>query len=317
MINQIGRLMKKIILPLFFLLGCDNNLITNKNGLKTQNVILITLDGVRWQEVFQGADKRIINNIKDDTKKELTLKSFWVNNEMERRNLLMPFMWNTIALKGQLYGNKTKGSVMQVTNPYFFSYPGYNELLVGFNDDSVKSNSKIYNPNVNILEFMNSKEGFKGRVAAFASWDVFDWIINKERNDFTINSGAFPLTDSLLTKKQRWMNNFISDLPYEGYGTGVRWDALTHEYAFEYLKLNKPRLLYIAYDESDEYAHQKKYGEYLSIINRLDKYISSIWEWTQSQDMYKNNTTLIINTTIDLIFIIYFILVISYLPSFI
>ena len=235
--------MKKITLLLLFLIGCDNNSILNKNGLKTQNVILITLDGVRWQEVFQGADKRIINNIKDDIKKEAAFKSFWVDNETQRRNLLMPFIWNTIALNGQLYGNKTKGSVMKVTNPYFFSYPGYNELLVGFNDDSVKSNSKIYNPNLNILEFMNSKEGFKDRVAAFASWDVFDWIINKERNDFTINSGAFPLTDNLLTKKQKWMNNFISDLPYEGYGTGVRWDALTHEYAFEYLKLNKPRLL--------------------------------------------------------------------------
>ena len=69
MINQTGRLMKKIILPLFFLIGCDNSLIINKNELKTQNVILITLDGVRWQEVFQGADKRIINNIKDDIKK--------------------------------------------------------------------------------------------------------------------------------------------------------------------------------------------------------------------------------------------------------
>tara|TARA_B100001146_G_C16165623_1_gene427683 strand:- start:538 stop:1638 length:1101 start_codon:yes stop_codon:yes gene_type:complete len=288
--------MKKITLFLLFLIGCDNNPIINKNGLKTQNVILITLDGVRWQEVFQGADKRIINNIKDNIKKESSLKSFWVDNKIQRRNLLMPFLWNTIASKGQLYGNKTKGSVMRVTNPYFFSYPGYNELLVGFNDDSVKSNSKIYNPNLNILEFMNSKEGFKGQVAAFASWDVFDWIINKERNDFTINSGAFPLTDSLMTKKQRWMNNFISDLPYEGYGTGVRWDALTQEYAFEYLKLNKPRLLYIAYDESDEFAHQKKYGEYLSIINRLDNYISSIWTWTQSQNIYRNKTTLIITT---------------------
>jgi hypothetical protein len=289
--------MKKITLFLLFLIGCDNNPIINKNGLKTQNVILITLDGVRWQEVFQGADKRIINNnINDDIKKESTLKSFWVDNEIQRRNLLMPFLWNTIASKGQLYGNKTKGNVMRVTNPYFFSYPGYNELLAGFNDDSVKSNSKIYNPNLNILEFMNSKEEFKGRVAAFASWDVFDWIINKERNDFTINSGAFPLKDSLLTKKQRWMNNFISDLPYEGYGTGVRWDALTHEYAFEYLKLNKPRLLYIAYDESDEFAHQKKYSEYLSIINRLDNYISSIWTWIQSQSIYQNKTTLIITT---------------------
>ena len=153
--------MKKITLFLLFLIGCDNNPTLNKNGLKTQNVILITLDGVRWQEVFQGADKRIINNIKDDIKKESTLKSFWVENEIQRRNLLMPFMWNTIASKGQLYGNKTKGSVMRVTNPYFFSYPGYNELLVGFNDDSVKSNSKIYNPNLNILEFMDSKEGLK------------------------------------------------------------------------------------------------------------------------------------------------------------
>ena len=59
--------MKKITLFLLFLIGCDNNPIINKNGLKTQNVILITLDGVRWQEVFQGADKRIINNnINDD-----------------------------------------------------------------------------------------------------------------------------------------------------------------------------------------------------------------------------------------------------------
>ncbi|MBT7424201.1 MAG: phosphoglyceromutase, partial [Candidatus Marinimicrobia bacterium] len=51
--------MKKITLFLLFFIGCDNNPIINKNGLKTQNVILITLDGVRWQEVFQGADKRI------------------------------------------------------------------------------------------------------------------------------------------------------------------------------------------------------------------------------------------------------------------
>ena len=127
--------MKKITLFLLLILGCDNNPIVNENGLKTQNVILITLDGGRWQEVFQGADKRIINNIKDDIIKEAAFKSFWVDNETQRRNLLLPFIWNTIALKGQLYGNKTKGSVMKVTNPYFFSYPGYNELLVGFNDD--------------------------------------------------------------------------------------------------------------------------------------------------------------------------------------
>jgi hypothetical protein len=63
--------MKKIIFFLLILIGCENNTTSNHNGLNTKNVILITLDGVRWQEVFQGADKRIIlNNIKDDTKIE-------------------------------------------------------------------------------------------------------------------------------------------------------------------------------------------------------------------------------------------------------
>ena len=289
--------MKKLFLVLIVFAGCEKESNSNPKGLKTENVILITLDGVRWEEVFLGADSRIImNNIKDEKIREETLKAYWFEDEKERRNNLMPFLWNTIASKGQIYGNKTKGSVMHLTNPHFFSYPGYNELLVGFNDDSVNSNDKVLNPNINVLEFMNEKDGFKDRVAAFASWDVFDWIINNERNDFTINSGAFPLKDTLLTNKQRWLNKFVSDLPYEGYGTSVRWDALTHEYAFEYLKLNKPRFLYIAYDESDEFAHQKKYSQYLSIINRLDKYISSIWTWMQSHDMYRNKTTLIVTT---------------------
>ena len=32
--------------------------------LKTENVILITSDGLRWQEVFNGADKDLIRNEK-------------------------------------------------------------------------------------------------------------------------------------------------------------------------------------------------------------------------------------------------------------
>ncbi|MDD9880134.1 MAG: sulfatase-like hydrolase/transferase [Candidatus Marinimicrobia bacterium] len=258
---------------------------------------MITLDGVRWQEVFKGADKTIItNNIKEKGTIEEIEEKFWSDDEKLRREKLLPFFWNTIEEQGQLYGNKERGSVMRLTNPYFFSYPGYNELLVGFSDDSINSNEKIFNPNTNVLEYMNQQTGFKGQVAAFASWDVFDWIINKDRNDFNINSGAYPYEDSVLTQKQKWMNSFVSHMPYEGYGLGVRWDALTHEYAFDYLKYRKPRLLYIAYDETDEYAHQLKYDLYLKMIHRSDEYIGRIWKWLQSNDMYRNKTTLIITT---------------------
>jgi len=30
-------------------------------GLKTKNVILITTDGLRWQEVFTGAEQQLLN----------------------------------------------------------------------------------------------------------------------------------------------------------------------------------------------------------------------------------------------------------------
>ncbi|MEA1881658.1 MAG: alkaline phosphatase family protein [Candidatus Marinimicrobia bacterium] len=288
--------MKKLIVVLFIIIGCTERESKNPKGLQTENVILITLDGVRWQEVFTGADRNIINDsimVKDLVGPRA---KFWKTDVNERRETLMPFLWEIIGQNGQIYGNKEKGSVMRLTNPYLFSYPGYNELLVGFNDDSVNSNDKNWNPNTNVLEFINQQDEFKNKVAAFSSWEVFDWIINKERNDFTINSGGFPLEDGLLTAKQKWMNSFISEIPYPNYGTGVRWDVFTYEYAFEYLKLHNPRVLYIAFDETDEFSHQREYDKYLSAIQRLDGYIKQIWNWTQSQKRYREKTTLIITT---------------------
>lgn len=288
--------MKKLVLCFMCIIGCSEKAPMNPKGFQTDNVILITLDGVRYEEVFHGADENIINDTLMVANIEETKSVFWFDDEHTRRKKLMPFLWDTVAQNGQIYGNKNQGSVMRLTNPYFFSYPGYSELLVGFNDDSVNSNAKVLNPNLNVLEFMNQQDGFKGRVAAFASWDVFDWIINNERNEFTISSGGYPLLDSLLTQKQRWMNSFVSDLPYDGYGLGVRWDVLTYEYAFEYLKYRKPRLLYIAFDETDGFAHKKKYDKYLNMIQRLDHYIGDIWKWVQSNESYQNKTTLIVTT---------------------
>ena len=40
------------------------------------NVVLVTLDGVRWQEVFSGADKNLISN-KDFVKR----RNYWRQNK--------------------------------------------------------------------------------------------------------------------------------------------------------------------------------------------------------------------------------------------
>ena len=48
--------MKKYILCCTLIFsGCGHELSKNPKGLKTENIILITLDGIRWEDLFYGA----------------------------------------------------------------------------------------------------------------------------------------------------------------------------------------------------------------------------------------------------------------------
>jgi len=110
--------------------------------LKTRNVVLIVSDGLRWQEIFSGADRSLMDSdhggIWADPK-ELK-QEFWRDDVSERRELLFPFLWSVVAKKGQIFGNQTKGSVAHVTNGMAFSYPGYNEMLTGHPDAKIDRN---------------------------------------------------------------------------------------------------------------------------------------------------------------------------------
>jgi membrane-anchored protein YejM (alkaline phosphatase superfamily) len=76
----------------------------------------------------------------------------------------------------------------------------------------------------------------------------------------------------------------------------VRLDAFTHHYAFEYVKKNQPNVLYIAYGETDDFAHDGEFHQYLHSANRTDKFIEELWNYVQSTEKYKDKTTFIIST---------------------
>ncbi|WPP50988.1 alkaline phosphatase family protein [Catalinimonas niigatensis] len=265
-----------------------------QTALQTENVVLITFDGLRWQELFKGADPQLIAH-PDYVSDTAELRSlFWKADEQDRREVLMPFFWNTIAQQGQLYGDRKQSSLVNLTNPYWFSYPGYNEILTGKADKAIDSNDKLPNQNITILEYANQQKAFKGKVATFASWDVFPYIINEERAGIPVNAGYENAKEGKLTGREKWLNQLQPLLP--GHWSTVRFDAFTHQYALEYLKKEKPKLLYISYGETDDFAHDGDYDEYLKSAQRTDQFIRELWEWTQQQREYKNKTTFIITT---------------------
>lgn len=261
---------------------------------KTENVFIITLDGFRWQELFTGADSALIGN-KDYVRNPEELKSrFWKPTPEQRRETLMPFFWSVIARQGQLYGNRNHGNLVNCSNKMWFSYPGYNEILCGFADDErINSNKKIDNPNVTVLEFLNNMPAFKGKVAAFGSWDVFPFIINEKRSGVPVNAG-YERAEGDINEREKLLNEMQFQIPPE-WGS-VRFDAFTHHYALEYAKKHTPRVLYVAYGETDDFAHGGHYDSYLKSAWQTDQFIKQLWEWVQSHPQYKDKTTFIITT---------------------
>jgi len=261
-------------------------------SLKTENIILITLDGMRWQEVFNGGDSSFMRQqkyLKDGKIKQ----KFWRDDLNERRKSLLPFFWSTLATKGQLYGNRDLGCKVNVSNNQWFSYPGYSEILTGQADNErIHSNDKIYNPNTNVLEFINSQKEFSGKVAAFSSWDVFPYIINDKRSGVMVSGGLVEAKGNNLSEREKTMNQIMMRIP-NPLGD-VRLDAFTFYYGLEYMKKNRPRVMYFAFDETDDFAHAGEYAAYLNSAHNTDRFIEELWNFIQSDPAYKNKTTMIL-----------------------
>ena len=284
---------RNILIILLMLVAFIGN--AQKKAVKTPKIILITLDGLRWQEVFTGADPLLVSN-KEYVNDTSSLKTnFWRNSAEERRKVLMPFLWNKVSKMGQIHGNRNKNSKVNLTNSMWFSYPGYNEILSGRADDKrITSNSKINNPNKTVLEIINEQPQYKGKVAAFGSWDVFPYIINEERSGVPVNAGFENVKRNDLSEREVFLNKLQNQTP-SPWGT-VRLDVFTHNFALEYLKNKHPEVLYISYGETDDFAHEGHYDAYLKAAKNTDGMIEELWDFTQADPFYEDNTLFIIST---------------------
>ena len=260
---------------------------------KTQNVFLIISDGLRWQEVFNGAEELLLNKENGgvhDT--NAVRRDFWRDTPEARRAALLPFFWTEIARHGQMFGNQGKGSVVSVTNGKKFSYPGYNEILTGSSDPRVDSNDKKPNPNVNVFEWLNHAAKLKDRVAIFGSWDVFPYIFNIERCHLPIWPGWEPrfarweiAPPPYLTELRRDTTPMWEDLT---------WDSFLFHATRDYVKRSEPRLVFVGFGETDEWAHAGRYDHYLNAAHRMDGFVRRLWETVQSVSQFRGKTTFIL-----------------------
>ena len=257
------------------------------------NIFLVTLDGLRWQEVFRGLDESLAANGDYSERSETIIARYGASSAEDSAAALMPFLHNTVFRDGTVVGNRDRNSCARVSNSWYFSYPGYNEILTGVVDESIDSNAKIPNANKTFLELLNDTGDYRDQVAAFGSWDVFPYIFNVERSGLHLN--AAQNAEPPENEFEVFLNRLQDDIP-SPWGN-VRLDAFTHHYALSHIRNHHPRIVYIGYGETDDFAHDGQYDQYVMAAHRSDRFIEELWNLIESDDFYKDNTVLFI--TVD------------------
>lgn len=266
-----------------------------------RRLVIVTIDGLRWQEVFKGADPKLVANENFVQNIEYTRARFWHESSDVRRHKLMPFLSNVIDKEGTLIGDRSAGSFMSISNQQHFSYPGYNEIFTGRTDPGLTSNAKIPNPNITFLEWLNNRPTYKDKIGIFSGWDVFPMIYNRQRSSLFINAGfeSFTLPNKAtieqdVLKQISVMNSLQAEIPSPW--KNVRHDAFTFGFAKIYLQHQKPLVLVINLGETDDFAHNGKYDAYLDSAHQTDAYLGDLWFTLQTMPAYKDNTNLLIIT---------------------
>lgn len=263
---------------------------------RTHNVVLIVSDGLRWQEVFQGAERDLMNRQYGHVQDTIALRrTFLRDNPDSARAVLFPFLWHVVAKQGEIFGNRNKQSDADVTNGFKFSYPGYSEMLTGHPDPRIHSNNAGPNPSVTVFEWLNDRAPFTGSVAAFGTWNEFADIFNRERSHLPIWAGwdlpptATPATsrDSLLTNIYATTTRIWDDLAY---------DSFMQAEVQNYIAWRHPRVLFVGYGETDEWAHMGRYDKVLESAHQFDQFVGDLWDAVQRMPQYRDSTTFIITT---------------------
>ncbi len=252
------------------------------------NVILVTADGLRPQEVFGGLDPLFAKEKAAGMERAQPVRDrYWRDSPESRRAALMPFFWSLIAGKGMVLPN------VVVTNKYRVSFPGYSEILTGrAQDDRITGNIDLQNPTETVLEFVRRKLGLgRNDVALFGSWNHFRWIAESKPGTVFLNAGyestgATPRLAELSQVQVRTLTPWAT----------VRHDYVTCEMALDYMRVFRPRLLYVSLGETDDWAHDRRYDMVLRTAEYFDECLGSLWRQAQSLDAYKGRTAMIVTT---------------------
>ncbi len=255
-------------------------------GGRTRNVVLVMVDGVRWQEIFGGVDGRLA-------------RGAGVPGCSADARALLPHSYRHLVDGGVALGAPGRG-LMLATGRSPVSLPGYLELLGGRPSASCLDNDcpRVTAPTA--LDELRRRAGLRrDEVALFTSWPSIERAATAEPTSLIAavgqRSGAtrgelgrWPDAAGLLLAGER-------EASWPG-DPGYRPDRHTAALALTYLRLARPRLLVVGLGDTDEHAHQGRYDRYLAALREADRFVGALHEALASLGAYGEETSVLLTT---------------------
>lgn len=228
-------------------------------------VVLVVLDGVRWQDVFDPKNT--------------------------------PALHRMIAERGAAVGAPGHGPVMSASGPAFVSLPGYSEIFTGRRAHGCADNDCGRARAATLFDEVARADGSPDAVGVFSSWERIERAASPQQGAFVLSAGRsvrwHPEQLARDPDVAALLDQAAATDPFPGYGD-FRPDRLTAAIALRYLEERRPRLLYVGLGEPDEYAHRGDFPGYLASLRAADAVVGTIFETLDRMGERGKRTTVLV-----------------------
>jgi hypothetical protein len=258
-----------------------------------ENVILVTWDGVRREELLGGADSYLIE-------RGGLRSSPWSG---AAPSAIAPFLLGKVAQAQAVFvGDEQLGSEVEVSSRHFISLPSYEVITTGRVQDC-SSNGCREIPQESLLDRLQRELVLSfEQLALISSWETLRkaaTVHSLDQPPFVVSSGieSFP---SRVSDAHHEELNHSQDRNRPDWGD-ARKDEYTVQHALHYVERFRPRFMMLSLNDTDEWAHRtggtpSRYQNYLNQIRQYDQWLSDLFTLLDRLGEYGENTTVIVTT---------------------
>jgi hypothetical protein len=234
-------------------------------------VVLVTIDGARWQDVFEGSNPE------------------WGAPAMTPEQI-MPRTQALVAARGVAIGATRPGcATIHTAGKANVSLPGYQEIFTGHRSTCLDNDCAPVGRTV----LDEARERKVPGVASIGSWPSLSSAVSGDRGVIVSSEGrhdgATPAGGTLAPLVAAGDD---AD-PFPGSGA-YRPDAFTAPIALEYLRAHAPAFLHVGLGDTDEWGHRGDYAAYLDALRSADALIGAIADVLDTMGRAGERTTVLV-----------------------